>query len=183
MNTCVARRERRRKVDADKDHGRRHRGNARHHAARRQACLLQDAGRSVAPRRHHGLPGNQPGTVHDGRPEPLSRRRKIVQPFARHLHRRANLSQLDEFQRRSLGHGVHAGGGEKADGRDRARGPSECACHHFRRAHGVTHSGRKISLFLLNEESQETRRVDRFHFPCFGGSAAKCRPHQHSEGR
>ena len=55
--------------------------------------------------------------------------------------------------------------------------------YHFRRAHGVAHSGRKILLLLADEESEETRSVDRLHFACLGGGAAKRRPHQHSARR
>ena len=42
-----------------------------------------------APSRHrHGVPGDQPGADHDGRAEPVPRAGAILQPPARHLHRR-----------------------------------------------------------------------------------------------
>ena len=88
-----------------------------------------------AARRHrHGVPGDQPGAVDDRGAEPLSRRREIPQPAARHLHRRPAVPAVAQLPRRSHGHRLQPGGRQAADGGDRPRRAAQGAGDHLRRA-------------------------------------------------
>ena len=98
----AAGRERRRQIDADQDHGRGRRGDQRARcsiAARR--CSYASPFEALARRHRHGVPGDQPRALDDGGAEPLSRRREIPQPAARHLHRRPAVPAVAELPRRS----------------------------------------------------------------------------------
>ena len=128
-------RERRRQVDAGQDPLR------RRHAARRAksgstARRIQIAGPACA--RRHGIAMVYQETSlvpdADGRAKPLSGRRKVLQPPARHLYRGAAIASVAELSRRSDGDRPVARHREAADGRDRASGSSQGEDHHIRRA-------------------------------------------------
>ena len=73
-------------------------------ALSRRGGQLRLALEALARRHRHGLPGDQPRPLDDGGAEPLSRRREVPQPAARHLHRGAAVPAVAEFPRRSHGH-------------------------------------------------------------------------------
>ena len=64
-------------------------GTMYHHG---RPVALRLAARRARGRHRHGVPGDQPGAVDDGRAEPLPRLGKLPQPAARHLHRRRSSS-------------------------------------------------------------------------------------------
>ena len=65
----------------------------------RRRCRAEDAARGAQSRHRHGVPGEQPGADHDGRAEPVSRAGEVLQPAARHLHRRAAVPAIAQFRR------------------------------------------------------------------------------------
>ena len=71
---CAARRERRRQVDADQDHGRRGRADRRARCSIAARPCNSPRRRRRWSRHRHGVPGDQPGALDDGGAEPLSRR-------------------------------------------------------------------------------------------------------------
>ena len=62
----------------------------------RQGQFRQPA-RGAAERHRHGVPGDEPRSVHDGGAEHLSRRGEVPQPPARHLHRGAAVPAVAEL--------------------------------------------------------------------------------------
>ena len=117
-----------------------------------------------APARHRdGLPGDQPGALADRGAEPLSRRREVLQPAARHLYRRPSSSSRPELRRRSGGTGRQPRRGAEADGRDRPRGPAEGPDHHLRRADRDPDAGGKAPFLRPDRPAQGPRRRDGVH--------------------
>ncbi len=97
------RRERRRKVDADQGHGRGGHAHLRDNDHRRSRGRAEVAARSAPARHRHGVPGEQPRADDDRRPEPLPWPGALLQPVARHLHRRATVPAIVELRRRPDG--------------------------------------------------------------------------------
>ena len=74
---------------------------------------FQSPAEALQARHQHGLPGKQPGALDVGGPERFPRRREILQPHPRHLHRRAAADGLAQFPGRSDGDGVGTLGAAK----------------------------------------------------------------------
>ena len=181
---CAARRERRRQVDADQDHGR---ASTEPTAARccstASPSAFTDAGRGARARHRHGVPGDQPGAVDDGRPEPLSRRREVLQPPARHLHRRAAVPAVAEFPGRSDGDRRHLGAAKKQMVEIARAVQPKRPGHHLRRADRVADARGEASFLRSDRAAEGARRVDHLHLACAGGGAADRRPHHHAARR
>ncbi len=182
-NPRAARRERRRQVDADQGDGRRRRGDVRDDVPSRSADELRVSQRGARGRHCHGLSGDEPGAVDDGRAEPLSRHRELPEPPARHLHRRPAVPAVAEFPGRSGRHGRDAGCCQAADGRDRARRPPQCRGHHLRRADRLADARGEAPLLRPHAAAQEAGRLHRLHLARAGGGAADRRPHHHHARR
>ena len=136
-------------------------------------------------RRHrHGVPGDQPGAVDDGGAEPLSRRREIPQPPARHLHRRPAVPAVAELPRRSRRRSCRTPRRRQAaDGGDRPRRAPQGRGDHLRRADRHADAGGEAALLRADAAAEGARRVDRLHQPRAGGGAGPCRPHHHPARR
>ena len=181
---CAARRERRRQVDADQDHGRRDRADQRRDPVRRQADGVPVAGRGAAARHHHGVPGDQPGAVDDGGAEPLPRRREILQPPARHLHRRAAVPAVAELSTSIRRRRSATLGAAKKQMVEIARAVRHNARVIIFDEPTASLTPEEKHAFLRADAAAEgARRVDHLHLACAGGGAASCRPHHHPARR
>ncbi len=144
---CGARRERRRQVDADQDHGRRRRARRGPHAARRRAGLVRVAGRGE--RGRHRL--HLPGAVAD--PRSVGRRQHRDQQSAAPLrpdrppgaapHGRGGAGARRRRQHPSAGAGQGPVAVAAADGRDRQGAGAQAAHPDPRRGHLGADRGRR----------------------------------------
>ena len=180
----AARRERRRQVDADQDHGRRRRAELRH------ACSIN--GREVAyASPHAALEAGIAMVFQETSLVPSMTvaqnlylgTEKLPQPAARHLHLGAAIPAVAELPGRPDGDGRDARRRQAADGRDRPRRPPQCRGHHLRRADGGADAGGEAPLLRADAAAEGERRVDRLHQPCAGRGAADRRPHHHPARR
>ena len=138
---------------------------------RGQEVQIRHAVRGAARGHRHGVPGNQPGALDDRGAEPLSRRREIPQPPARHLHRRPTVPAVAELPRRSRGHRLQPGCRQAADGGDRPRRAAQGAGHHLRRADRHPDAGGEASFLRADAAAEGARRLHRLHQPRAGGGA------------
>src|ERR1700722_19251011 len=130
-----------------------------------------------------GLPRDEPCSQYDGRAEPLSRRREVLQSPPRDLYRRTAIPAVAELSCRSYRDGSIARHRQAADGRDRARGSPQGESHHLRRTYSDADAGGKASSFRADQPATEGSGFDYFHQPCIGGSARNLRPDHDSARR
>ncbi len=180
---CAGRRERRRQIDADQGDGRRGDADFGLDAGRRRRRHAAHAAGGAPSRHRHGVPGEQPGADHDGGAEPVSRPGEILQPAARHLHRRAAVPAIAQFRRHADRDGRPARRRQEADGRDRARGAAPGQGHHLRRADRDADAGGEEILLRPGARPEDARRLDRLHLARAGGGAAARRPHHRAARR
>ena len=172
------RRKRRRQVDADQDHGRRHAADQRRDAVRRQAGALSRRrprrcrdGVNMVFQENSLVPSMTVAqNLYLGDEKFFNRLRGA-------LHRRAAVPAVAELQRRSVGDRRHARRGEEADGRDRARGAPQRPRHHLRRADRLADARGEASFLLADAPPQGARRFDHLHLARAGGGAGDLRPH------
>ena len=111
------------------------------------------------------------------RAESVPRPGAILQPAARHLHRRAAIPAVAQFRRGADHDGEPARRRQEADGGDRARGAPQRQGHHLRRTDREP-DARGEEIFLRSRARPEApRRVDHLHFARARGGAADLRPH------
>ena len=160
----AGRRERRRQIDADQDHRRRHRADLGRNAVRRSRsrCSVRPRKRSRTAsswcfRRTASCPSMSVAqNVFLGD-------EKFFNRIARPLHRRAAVHGVAQFQRRSMGHRRDARRREEADGGNRARRAPERARHHFRRTDGLADARGEAPFLRADAAPQGARRVDHLH--------------------
>ena len=145
-------------------------------AGRRRADLRQDAlstarrssfavaVRGAEARHRHGLPGDQPGAVDDRGAEHLPRRREVLQPPARHLHRRPAVPAVAQLPRRSDRDRRHASAPAKKQMVEIAR-----AVHHnaeviiFDEPTATLTPEEKRHFFALMRAAEAARRLHHLH--------------------
>ena len=180
----AARRERRRQIDADQDHGRRGRADGGTMLYRRQRGAptprrieALDAGIAMVFQETSLVPSMTVAqNLYLGDEKFLNRLRGIyiaAQQFLQSLNFPVDPTATVATPRRR----------QAADGRDRPRRAPQRRGHHLRRADGDADAGGEAAFLRADAPAEGARRVDRLHLPCAGGGADACRPHHHPARR
>ena len=114
---------------------------------------------------------------------PLPRPGALLQPTARHIHRRSAVPAVVAVRRRSDNAGWPARFRKEADGGDCPGSAAQRQGDYFRRAHRQPDAGGEEIFFRSGVQPESSRRFVDLHLACAGRGAACVRPHHNPARR
>ena len=134
-------------------------------------------------RHRHGVPGDQPGAVDDGRAKPLSRHGKFLNRLRGTYISAQQFLQSLNFPGRSDCHRRDARRRQAADGGDRPRRPPQCRSDHLRRADGGADAGGKAPFLRADAAPKASGVSIVFISHALEEALLHRRPHHHPARR